>query len=143
MFFTSCHRFPYYPATGSGKECDSGDGLGHTLNIPLRAGASDTELLGAWKGQMEPALTAYRPNLLLISAGFDGDWRDSLADMKYTPKGFAELSRQVVTWAERVCHGRIVSVLEGGYHLAALAEGVAVHINALLGEANDELETEL
>jgi acetoin utilization deacetylase AcuC-like enzyme len=132
VFYASWHQYPLYPGTGLGTETGAGAGLGTTLNCPLPAGAGDREHLDAWHQRIRPALEQFEPELLIISAGFDSDGRDPLAGLCVTAAGFAELSRTVVEWADECCGGRVVSVLEGGYSLDALAEDVALHVETLL-----------
>jgi acetoin utilization deacetylase AcuC-like enzyme len=132
VFYASWHQYPFYPGTGSESERGEGEGDGTTINCPLAAGAGDEAYLRAWTERIRPALDTFAPELLLISAGFDADARDPLAGLAVTAAGFETLSRQVVEWADRQCRGRIVSVLEGGYDLEALAEDVSLHVGTLL-----------
>jgi acetoin utilization deacetylase AcuC-like enzyme len=131
VLYASSHQSPLYPSTGHSSERGEGAGRGTVLNCPLPAGAGDAAWLDAWERRVAPAFHAYRPQFLLISAGFDADTRDPLAGLSVTPDGFAALSRAVVAWADRHAQGRLVSVLEGGYHLEALREDVALHVQAL------------
>lgn len=132
VFYASWHQFPLYPGTGAEHEEGEGPGAGTTLNCPLPAGAGDPEYIQAWELKIRPALNAYRPQMLIISAGFDADRRDPLAGLQVTAAGFETLSASVIAWADEHCDGRVVSVLEGGYSLEALAEDVALHIGTLL-----------
>jgi acetoin utilization deacetylase AcuC-like enzyme len=136
VLYASWHQSPFYPDTGLPSETGEGPGRGTVVNCPLHPGADDAALLAAWTTRIQPALCSFRPDLLLISAGFDGDARDPLTDLAITTAGFGALSRAVVAWADEHCAGRIVSVLEGGYHLRALGEDVTAHVNALLGPTN-------
>jgi len=132
VFYASWHQYPLYP--GSGAESEQGEGSGHgtTLNCPLPAGAGDHEYLQIWNMKIRPALDAYQPEMLIISAGFDADRRDPLAGLEVTAAGFETLSASVIAWADEHCNGRVVSVLEGGYSLEALAEDVALHVGTLI-----------
>jgi acetoin utilization deacetylase AcuC-like enzyme len=134
VLYASCHQFPYYPGTGARDEVGGDAGRGTTLNCPLPAGAGDDELLAAWRQRVRPALADFAPDLVFVSCGFDADARDELAGLSVTTGGFETLSREVVAFADEVCGGRLVSVLEGGYDLEALADDAAVHVEALLEE---------
>lgn len=131
VFFTSLHQWPYYPGTGSDKERGLGAGEGTTLNCPLRAGSNDADYLRTFETQVLPALEDFAPRFLLISAGFDAHVEDPLSGTLVTDGGFAEMSRLACDLAARHCDGRVVSLLEGGYDLDALARSVATHVGVL------------
>ena len=131
VFYFSVHQSPFYPGTGNADEKGEGKGLGFTRNVPLAAGSGDADYAKAFKEQLEPAALHFKPDFVLISAGFDAAEDDLLGRMKVTPETFAELTRIVKRIAERYCHGRLVSVLEGGYHLDSLAACVEAHARAL------------
>jgi acetoin utilization deacetylase AcuC-like enzyme len=135
VLFISAHQHPLYPGTGGLEETGTGAGLGTTINVPLPPGAGDDDLLAVHEQVFAPAVRRFRPDILLVSAGFDGHWRDSLAGHLLTLEGYARLGRDLVALADEVCAGRIVVVLEGGYDLAVLAHGVANAARALLGDA--------
>jgi acetoin utilization deacetylase AcuC-like enzyme len=132
VFYFSVHQFPLYPGTGGAREIGSGAGAGATLNCPIPPGAGDGEFLGALTDRLVPAADAFRPEFVIVSAGFDSHAADPLASLEVTTPAFAEATRLVRDIAERHAGGRIVSVLEGGYHLEALGECAAVHLAALL-----------
>jgi acetoin utilization deacetylase AcuC-like enzyme len=132
VFYFSLHQFPLYPGTGGARETGIGAGAGATLNCPLPPGAGDAEFLGALTERLVPAAHAFRPDFILVSAGFDAHAADPLASLDVSTKAFAEATRVVREVAERHAGGRIVSVLEGGYHLDALEECVSVHVASLL-----------
>lgn len=132
VLYASWHQFPFYPGTGLRAESDEGSASGTVVNCPLSAGAGDAAVLAAWRERVEPALRRFGPEILLISAGFDGDARDPLTDLAVTTEGFRALSRAVARWADEHCAGRMVSVLEGGYDLEALGQDVVAHVEALL-----------
>ena len=102
----------------------SGAGVGTTLNLPLAAGADDASLLNLWLEHVRPAWEAFEPEIIFLSAGFDGDQRDPLANLNYTPGGFERLTSHIVQWSKAAGNLNIISVLEGGYHCEALAEDV-------------------
>ncbi len=132
VFYFSTHQVPFYPGTGSAEETGRGAGQGATLNVPLPAGAGDDEIIEAFRSQLMPVAERFRPELILISAGFDAHRDDPLAHLTVTESGFAELTRMTREIAEAHARGRIVSVLEGGYHPIALGRSVEAHLRALI-----------
>lgn len=135
VYFVSLHQWPLYPGTGRADEIGEGPGRGYTLNIPLPPRSDDQAYLRAFDEQIAPRLHAYRPELLLVSAGYDAHYADPLAAMSVTEQGFAAMAQRVRTWAQEWCDGRLVLVLEGGYNLSALATSVAATLDALDGGA--------
>ena len=133
VFFFSTHQSPWYPGTGSPSERGEGQGLGTTLNCPFRAGAGRAEILGAFEQHLAPAAERFRPDLILISAGFDSRVNDPLGLFTLTDKDFADLTEFLMSLADRYCEGRLVSVLEGGYNLDGLARAAESHVRQLLG----------
>jgi len=131
VFYFSTHQYPFYPGTGSDQERGEKKGEGFTLNTPLAAGAGDLEIHSAFEKKLLPAVKAFDPDFILVSAGFDAHTDDPLSGLEVTENGFAELTRGVKSLAEQHCHGRIVSCLEGGYHLHALSRSVQSHLEAL------------
>ena len=134
VLFVSMHQFPFYPGTGAAHEIGEGEGRGFTLNVPLEAGATDGDYLHVFEEVITPALDAFRPELVLVSAGFDTHESDPLAHMRMTAAGFARLARAVAGVADRHAHGRLVIVTEGGYELAALAESLDAVLRVLTGD---------
>ncbi len=132
VLYISTHQFPLYPGSGRRTETGAGAGLGFNLNIPLAAGSTDADYLGVFRSEIRPAIARFRPDLILISAGFDGHKDDPLASMRLTEQGFAGMTREMTSLAAEFCGGRLVSVLEGGYHLPALAASVSTHVAALM-----------
>ena len=133
VFYFSTHHYGAYPGTGSPQETGSGRGVGTNLNVPLPVGASDAQILEAFETQLVPAARAFRPDFILISAGFDAMRNDLLGRFDVTPEGFAAITRVTMQLADEFAQGRVVSVLEGGYRLDGLAESVLAHIKALQG----------
>jgi acetoin utilization deacetylase AcuC-like enzyme/formylglycine-generating enzyme required for sulfatase activity len=131
VFYFSVHQSPFYPGTGSAAERGEGKALGTKLNVPLPAGSGDLEYRRAFQDKLQPAALAFRPDLVLISAGFDAHDHDLLGKMQISSQGFAELTRIACRIARQCCRGRLVSVLEGGYNLPALAESAELHLRAL------------
>jgi acetoin utilization deacetylase AcuC-like enzyme len=131
VFYFSTHQSPFYPGTGGAEERGVGKGLGFTRNIPLAAGCGDADYKKAFLEELKPAAAAFRPDFILVSAGFDSAKGDLLGRMNLTPEGFAELTRIVKGIADQYCQGRLVTVLEGGYNLQSLAASVEAHVRVL------------
>ncbi len=131
VFYFSVHQFPLYPGTGGKDEVGADQGKGFTLNCPLSSGGGDAEYRRVMDEVLAPALKSFDPEFILISAGFDAHENDPLAGMRVSTEGFAELTRQVKKQAEALCEGRLVSCLEGGYHLESLGQSVQAHLLAL------------
>ena len=134
VFYFSTHHYGAYPGTGSAAETGVGKGAGTTLNVPLPPGASDAQILAAFEQKLVPAARRFKPDFILVSAGFDGMRNDVLGQFDITPQGYAAITRVVVRLADQLCQGRVVSVLEGSYRLDGLAESVAAHVKVLRGE---------
>lgn len=132
VYYISTHQYPFYPGTGSTSERGSGEGLGYTLNLPMRAGSGEHDYLDAFTKEILPALDDFHPELIIISAGFDAHKDDPLANINLTEESFEKLTRIIRDCAEKHSGGRIVSVLEGGYNLRALARSVEAHLKVLL-----------
>jgi acetoin utilization deacetylase AcuC-like enzyme len=133
VLYASLHQFPFYPGTGSVAEVGVGPGEGTTLNIPLPAGCGDSEYIGALQKLCVPAAQAFRPEVILISCGFDAHEDDPLAAMQVTQAGYRGMSSIVRTLADDLCDGRIAFILEGGYSLDGLQEGVTALLEAIVG----------
>lgn len=127
VLYLSSHQSPLYPGTGGAEET----GVGNIVNAPLAPGAGSPDFRSAWTGQLLPALDAFAPQLILVSAGFDGHRLDPLADLGLDAEDYAWLSRALAVVADRHCHGRLVSSLEGGYSLTALRECSVAHLVGL------------
>ena len=134
VLFCSIHQWPLYPGTGAASERGSGRGVGYTLNLGLSPGANDDAYTEVFDQVILPAARAFRPQMVLISAGFDAHANDPLASMAVTEQGFSELARRVVQVAEDHADGRVVAFLEGGYDPAALAASVVATLAALDGD---------
>ncbi len=132
VFYFSIHQHPLYPQSGRAHEIGIGKGKGFTLNYPITAGSTDTDYLRILKDYLRPALAQFRPEFILISSGFDAHHADPLAGMALTEQGFEDLTRLVTAMASEYCEKRLVSVLEGGYDVKALAACVVAHIKVLL-----------
>ena len=122
VLFVSSHQYPFYPGTGAASERGRGPGLGFTLNVPLGAGAKDDEIEKAYADQVLPAVRHFKPDLLMISAGFDAHELDPLGQLRMTSEGFGRLTKVLLEIADEFCCGRVVLVTEGGYDLKALSD---------------------
>jgi len=135
VFYASTHQDPFYPGTGAAGETGTGAGQGATLNVPLPAGTGDDGYREALEAKILPALRAFAPDVLLVSAGFDV-WRaDPLGGMAVTEAGLASWGARLAALADEVAGGRIASVLEGGYDLASLPHLVESYLQGLTGAA--------
>lgn len=132
ILFFSTHQYPHYPGTGRATERGKGAGEGFTINIPMEAGEGDDEYHAIFLKALVPAADDFKPDFVLISAGFDAHKDDPLASMGLTEAGYADLTNIVAGIAKHHAQGRILSSLEGGYNLTALAASVDSHIKALL-----------
>jgi acetoin utilization deacetylase AcuC-like enzyme len=134
VFYASTHQFPFYPGTGNAGERGA---YGNVLNVPLASGSGDGVFLGAWEKKIGPALAAFRPELLLVSAGFDAHRDDPLGGLEVTTDGYRELAELINGWAVEHTSGRTVWALEGGYNLHALGESVVACLEVLRDDATD------
>ena len=129
VLYCSTHEMPLYPGTGAVSERGEHDTI---VNVPLAAGDDGAVFREALDVIALPRIEAFRPDLILISAGFDAHWRDPLANINLTERDFGWATRRLMDLADRVCGGRIVSVLEGGYDLIGLSQSVKAHVSALM-----------
>jgi acetoin utilization deacetylase AcuC-like enzyme len=134
VVFFSIHRYGdgFYPGTGAANETGRGKGLGHIVNAPIRYGTSRREYLASFRTGLEKAAEKIKPELVLLSAGFDAHAKDPIGSLGLETEDFATLTQAVLEIARTHAGGRLVSCLEGGYHLDALAESVEAHLNELL-----------
>jgi acetoin utilization deacetylase AcuC-like enzyme len=138
VLYVSTHQYPHYPGTGRVEEMGRGEGIGTTVNIPLPAGCGDAEYEQVFERIVIPFTRRFRPQFIMVSAGYDGYWEDPLAMMQLTVSGFARIASIIKGLADELCHGRLVFSLEGGYHLAAQAASVKATFEVLLGETSIE-----
>ncbi|MBW6486387.1 MAG: histone deacetylase [Syntrophobacterales bacterium] len=134
VLYFSTHQSPAYPGTGRPEEIGQGEGAGYTINVPLRPGAGDAAYIRVFQDILLPVAHKFRPELILVSAGFDPYEGDPLGEMRVTPAGFACLARLLLDLAEEVCGGRIVAALEGGYNVQGLVKCVRAVLLEFLGE---------
>ena len=133
VLYFSTHQYPYYPGTGGVDEVGVGRGKGFTINVPLRGGLNDRAYLRIFNEILAPVARQYRPDLIMVSAGFDIFVGDPLGSMAVTTQGFAGLARILTKLAEELCDGRLFMVLEGGYNLEGQKDGVLAVLAELSG----------
>jgi acetoin utilization deacetylase AcuC-like enzyme len=137
VFYVSLHQYPHYPGTGSRSETGSGAGRGATLNCPMSAGSGDADYEQAFVAAILPAVESFRPDAVLLSAGFDAHCRDPLGAIELSTGFYGWMTERALEIADRHAGGRLISVLEGGYDLAALADSVTLHVSTLAGAPRD------
>ena len=142
VFFFSIHQYPHYPGTGSYTETGLGKGEGFTVNIPLAKGYGDSEYAAILHSLLPPLATEFKPDMIIVSAGFDPHEADPLGGMQLSPKGFAALTRCLMEVANSCCRGRIVLVLEGGYDVPTIGDNVKAVLNELTSKTKCQV-TEL
>ena len=133
VLYFSTHQYPHYPGTGSVADDGAGAGKGSTVNVPLPSFCDDDEYRRAYSEILAPVARRFRPELVLVSAGYDAHWADQLSGMHMTVDGFASIARMLKDLADDLCGGRVLFALEGGYHLQALAHSVRATLEVLLG----------
>ena len=129
LFYASTHQYPLYPGTGSARETGTDNNV---VNVPLRAGSGSAEFRAAWSERILPLLDDFAPEFVIVSAGFDAHRADPLAQLEVETEDFVWLTEELLAIADRHAQGRLVSVLEGGYDLNALAESAALHVQSLM-----------
>jgi len=138
VLFVSSHQYPYYPGTGAATEIGTAAGAGFTVNLPMDAGATDADYEMAYTAVVLPVLRQFRPELLLLSAGFDALQDDPLGGMRLSTAGFARLTADVCAVADECCEGRVVAITEGGYDLGGLAGCLRALVSVLDGDVAAE-----
>ena len=133
VFYFSMHQYPWYPGTGTRDETGHGRGRGYTLNVPLRAMTPTTDQRRAFDAAVGDMAGRFKPDLILISAGFDAHTADPLGQLLLTDADFVQMTQVLKEWAKDACAGRLVSCMEGGYNLSTLGETVRAHVKALQG----------
>ena len=132
IHYSSIHQYPFYPGTGDKTETGTKDGLGTTLNFPLSAFSGDSIYLDIVENKLIPVIQNFKPDLIIISAGFDAHKDDPLAQMTISSECYRKMTLMILKVTGEVCDGRLLSMLEGGYNHSALADSVFEHVNALL-----------
>src|SRR4029453_10521474 len=134
VLYVSTHQYPFYPGTGAAGEIGIGRGEGATLNVPMPAGCGDGEYIGVFQRVIAPAARAFRPDYWIVSCGFDAHEDDPLAAMRVTRSGYSALTTIVRALADELSQGRMLFVLEGGYSLRGLSEGVDALLAGLISD---------
>ena len=137
VLFFSSHQYPFYPGTGAAEEVGTGDGKGFTVNVPMEPGMGDDDFIKLYQEILNPIIEQYMPEFILVSAGFDIFIEDPLGGMQVTPEGFAKLTRLITDQADKVCDGKIVFLLEGGYNL----DGLWISTKEVIDELLDKERT--
>jgi acetoin utilization deacetylase AcuC-like enzyme len=137
VLFASTHQYPYYPGTGGPDETGIELGQGKTINIPFPAYVGDEGYLHAFQRILAPAAREFQPDVIFLSAGYDAHWLDPLASMHLSVTGYTRLVQEVLDWADELCEGRLICVLEGGYHLDVLAHSVLSTLRVLVDSPQD------
>jgi len=133
VMFVSIHQSPLYPGTGALTDVGVDRGRGYNLNIPLPGGQGDLEYANIFNTIVEKVVYQYKPQLILVSAGFDTYYGDGISSMRMTHQGFGYMTRSLMRWADDLCDGRLLMTLEGGYNLTGLKEGVFTVLGELAG----------
>lgn len=134
VLFISTHQHPFYPGSGTLEQTGQGKGKGYTLNIPLSMGNADANYAKIYKEIIWESAKRFKPELIIVSAGFDAHWTDPLASMNLSLTGYAHITRELIRMAQSLCGGKIIFSLEGGYDLSTLAYGIRNVAHALLGD---------
>jgi acetoin utilization deacetylase AcuC-like enzyme len=135
VLYFSIHEYPWYPFTGSAEETGKGTGEGYNANIPLQADLGDKEYLQVFDQILTPLARRYQPELILVSAGYDAHWQDSISNMNVTTMGYARMAKIIKALSDELCPGRLVYTLEGGYNRMALAYSVTATFELLMGHS--------
>ena len=136
VLYQSVHQFPYYPGTGAAHEVGAGAGAGYTVNVPLPGGSTDGDMAAVFDGVLLPVARAFRPDVVLVSAGFDPHEDDPLGGMVVTTRGFAAMCSAVKALADEACGGKLVLLLEGGYSLEGTSEAAHACLEVLAGRTD-------
>ncbi|MBU1852951.1 MAG: histone deacetylase [Candidatus Omnitrophica bacterium] len=132
VLYISVHQYPHYPGTGPKESIGEGKGRGFNLNIPMQAGSGDDEYINVFNEIIIPKISSFKPEFILISAGFDGHKDDPLSSLNLTEQGYFQMTKLIRDLAKLYCEDRVISVLEGGYNLFSLANSVNSHLEALI-----------
>ncbi len=136
VLYFSTHQYPHYPGTGSANERGEGKGVGFTINVPMRAGTPADEFMKKFRNTLYDKAIEFSPDFILISAGFDAHIDDPLGRLMLTEASYAEMTNTVLDIANTCCKGRVLSALEGGYNLNALARSVEAHLRAFIANSS-------
>jgi len=139
VLYTSIHQFPFYPGSGAAHESGTGRGKAFTLNVPLPAGCGDSEYIGVMQRLIVPAAQSFKPEVILVSCGFDAHRDDPLASMQVSREGFQAMTAIIRSLAEDLCGGRLAFVLEGGYAASGLLDGAGALLEGIIAPKCPEL----
>jgi acetoin utilization deacetylase AcuC-like enzyme len=143
VLYFSLHRYPFFPWTGGAEEVGEGKGEGYTINVPLEFGCSDADYANIFRNLLRPIIHRFRPEMVLVAAGFDTHQADPLRSMTVTEAGFARMTGLLLEMTQDLCAGRLVFALEGGYNADALKDSVAMVLWELVGRSKiskDEMQ---
>jgi acetoin utilization deacetylase AcuC-like enzyme len=140
VYYASLHQYPHYPGSGAASETGIGRGVGATLNCPMAAGSTDKDYLQAFEEEVLPNISKFKPEIVLISAGFDAHKADPLGNINLTTSFYGWMTQRVMEIADQYAESRVISVLEGGYNLESLAGSVSEHLSVLLGNETARLK---
>ena len=143
VLYFSTHQYPYYPGTGHYQECGQGDGIGYTVNAPLPPGQTNDDYLAIYQEILVPIAESLKPQLILVSAGFDTHVDDPLGQMRITAEGYGKLTAVLKQIAENHCEGKILHFLEGGYNLDGLVSGVREVLDVLMDRKKPEIPSNI
>jgi acetoin utilization deacetylase AcuC-like enzyme len=141
VLYLSSHQYPFFPGTGGLRELGAGSGKGFTVNAPLPPGSGDAEFLAVFDRLFIPILEQYRPDILLVSTGYDGHRKDLLGSMRLSDEAYRVFTRKARAVAEQCCGGKLVATLEGGYDVDALGQGVVGFLEEMLADEVGALDS--
>ena len=133
VLYLSTHQYPFYPGTGSYNETGTGKGEGFTINVPLSTGYGESDFVAIFEKLLKPVTLEFRPDMILVSAGFDIYGNDPLGGMEVTSEGFAGIMASIMHTAELCCNGKVAVALEGGYHIKGQSDAVKAVLEELVG----------
>lgn len=142
IYYISLHQYPHYPGSGSASETGIGRGKRATLNCPMAAGSNNKDYQQAFIEKILPEISNFKPEAVLVSAGFDAHESDPLGAINLTTPFYGWMTQRVLEVADQYANGRLISILEGGYNLDALAQSISEHLSGLLGETSDNMGLE-
>ena len=137
VLFFSMHRHPFYPGTGLSSETGTGRGLGYTRNLPIQADTTASDILASFKQSIDQLASKFKPELILLSAGFDAHRLDPIGGLRLDREHFDSMNEHLLDLAEQHCDGKVISMLEGGYNVDVLADCVADHVRELMDRTKD------
>jgi len=131
VLYVSTHQYPFYPGTGAWSETGTGAGAGATLNCPMPAGADDSHYETAWRERILPKIESFAPQMIIVSAGFDAHRADPLAQISLSTQFYGWMTERLMEQADKHCHGKMISILEGGYNIDEMPACIGEHLQVL------------